>query len=92
MIEQLADRLRSDTVFENKAPRDWPAGEVARGRAEAPRGLFDDRKIRTLLLEQNTRTNSKLGRPLSAEDYEKFGAQLVGILTDVVTAAEPPAH
>ena len=80
MIESFAALLARDTIFAGKAPRDWPPGKVERGRMDACQGLFHDRAIPTLLLEQNVQTNARLGRPAGVEDYTRFGAQLARAL------------
>lgn len=77
MIERFAGLLAKNTRFDAKAPRDWPAGDTARGRMDACQGLFHDRGVPTLLLEQNVQPNARLGRPFGIEDYRGFGKQLV---------------
>jgi hypothetical protein len=90
IVERFAALLSKNTFFDTKA-RDWPPGEVARGRMDACQGLFHDRAIPTLLLEQNVQTNATLHRPASVEDYRLFGAQLLLALGSAVggrTASE----
>jgi hypothetical protein len=84
MIESFAALLARDTIFNGKAPRDWPPGKAERGRMDACQGLFHDRAIPTLLLEQNVQTNAKLGGPAGVEDYRRFGAELVRALAAAV--------
>lgn len=83
-IARFAALLARDTIFEGKAPRDWAPGKVERGRMDVCQGLFHDRGIRTLLMEQNVRANAKLGGPAGVEDYKRFGAQLVPALAAAV--------
>ncbi|MCZ2075746.1 MAG: hypothetical protein HUU41_05615 [Bryobacteraceae bacterium] len=77
LVNRLAALLKKNTFYDTKAPRDWPPGNVARGRMDACQYLFYERAIPTLLLEQSVQTNARLGRPLSSADYRRFGAQLV---------------
>lgn len=85
MIERFAALLSKATFYDGKAPRDWPAGEVARGRMDACQGLFHDRKIPTLLMEQNVQTNRRLGHPFGVEDYRRLGAQVVAAAASAVS-------
>ena len=52
LVERIRASLLEKTWLDLKAPRDWPRGEIARGRMDACEGLYHDRAIPTLLLEQ----------------------------------------
>ena len=84
MVKRLAAMLNAHTIYSPGAPRDWVPGDPQPGRADACEGLFRDRGISTLLLEQNVQTLAKLGHPASVEDYRKFGSQLLPSLASAV--------
>ncbi len=86
LIGRFAALLAKETIFEGKAPRDWPKGEIPRGRKDACQGLFADRGIATLLLEQSVQTNSRLGHPPGVKDYLQFGEKLPAAMATAVGA------
>ena len=53
------------------------------GRMNVGQGLFHDRKLPAMLMEQMIEFNSKLGRVPTAEDRREFGAGLVRALASV---------
>lgn len=85
IIDHIATTLAKETIFEGKAPRDWLPGKIAPGRMDVCQGLFHDRAIPTMLLEQSVRTNTKLNGPPSPEDYRRLGGQLVVTMASAVT-------
>ena len=91
-IERFTGLLRANTVFDGKAPRDSGPEEIPRGRMDVVQGLFHDRAIPTLLLEQNVQTNARLGRPLSSGDFRGFGAQLITALAGAVSSGTAGAN
>jgi hypothetical protein len=85
MVERLNRLMSESTRLVLNKPLDLPAGEVARGRMDAPQGLFHDRGIWTLLLEMNVQKNRKLGRPFSIADWRDVGAHLPGAVAAAVS-------
>jgi hypothetical protein len=83
-IGRLAAVLEKETVFSPRVPRDWEPAKPARGRADACQEVFRERGIPAALLEQNVQTLPKLGRPAGAEDYSRFGRQLLTALANAV--------
>ena len=55
------------------------------GRMEVAQGLFHDRHLPSMLMEQMIEFNSKLGRIPTAADRSAFGAELVRALTTAVS-------
>jgi hypothetical protein len=60
------------------------------GRMTVDQGLFHDRQLAAMLMEQMIEYNSKLGRVPTAADRREFGAQLVRALAAAVT--DPHAY
>jgi hypothetical protein len=58
------------------------------GRMAVYQGLYHDRRIPALLMEQMVEYNSKLGRVPTVEDRIHFGAELARALAAAVTRAE----
>jgi len=54
-------------------------------------GLFYDRQIPAMLMEQMIEYNSKLRHCAGALDRQEFGAALVGVLYDAVRTSAPLA-
>jgi murein tripeptide amidase MpaA len=54
------------------------------GRMSVDQGLFHDRKVPAMLMEQMVQYNSKLGRVPTATDRSAFGAELVRALAAAV--------
>lgn len=59
------------------------------GRMQVDQGLYHDRRLPAMLMEQMIVYNSKLGRVPTAADREKFGAELARALAEAVTEATP---
>jgi murein tripeptide amidase MpaA len=55
------------------------------GRMEVAQGLFHDRHLPSMLMEQMIEFNSKLGRIPTAADRSAFGAELLRALTTAVS-------
>ena len=60
------------------------------GRMTVAQGLFHDRKLPAMLMEQIIEYNSKLGRCPTAKDRTEFGAGLVRALAAAVAGAGLP--
>jgi hypothetical protein len=58
--------------------------DVARGRMTVAEGLFHERRLPAMLMEQMIEYNSKLRRCPTAADRREFGAALVRALLDAV--------
>lgn len=58
------------------------------GRMAVYQGLYHERKIPALLMEQMVEYNAKLGRLPATEDRLRFGAELVRALAAAATTAE----
>ena len=58
------------------------------GRMDVAQGLFHDRQLPAMLIEQMIEFNSKLGRVPTMVDRKEFGAELVRALAEVVTGGE----
>jgi murein tripeptide amidase MpaA len=86
-------RLLVDTTTFNPTTPLRVAGESTTpgkpGRMAATQGLFHDRKVAALGMEQMIEYNSKLGRCPTAQDRSEFGAGLVRALASAVTAEKP---
>jgi murein tripeptide amidase MpaA len=84
--------LSDQTTFNPTTPfrpfREAAAGAVA-GRMTVDEGLFHDRKLPSMLMEQMVQYNSKLGRCPTAKDRMEFGAGLVRMLVAALAATEP---
>lgn len=55
------------------------------GRMQVDQGLYHDRGLPAMLMEQGIEYNSKLGHVPTAEDRSRFGAELVQCLAEAVT-------
>ncbi len=84
LMERLQRLLVERTSFAPAELRDWDPSPPERGRVDTCRFLFSARNIPALLLEINVQTNTRLGRPLHAEDYLAFGRQLAAALAEAV--------
>jgi hypothetical protein len=58
------------------------------GRMTVDQGLFHDRQLPAMLMEQMIEFNSKLGRVPTAADRREFGAELVRALAAAVTDSD----
>jgi len=86
---RVLDLLAKRTTFNATGPlRD--TGHSAPGRMTVAEGLFHDRHIPAMLMEQMIEFNSKLHHCPSALDRQEFGAALVGVLYESVKTAATP--
>src|SRR5439155_1991607 len=70
--ERLLQTLASVSTFHPTGPlRD--TGDAAAGRMTVAQGLFHDRKLPAMLMDQMIEYNSKLGRCPTAGDRKDFG-------------------
>jgi hypothetical protein len=76
--------LTEQTTFNPTVPLRESAGEAAPGRKTVSQGLFADRKIPSMLMEQMVERNSKLGRCPTVKDRMEFGPMLVKALFEAV--------
>jgi hypothetical protein len=58
------------------------------GRMTVDQGLFHDRKLPAMLMEQVIEYDSKLGHAPTAADRSEFGAELVRALSEAVTGGD----
>jgi hypothetical protein len=87
--DRVLDLLAKRTTFNATGPlRD--TGHSAPGRMTVAEGLFHDRHIPAMLMEQMIEYNSKLRHCPSALDRQEFGAALVGVLYEAVKTAPFP--
>jgi hypothetical protein len=95
-FRRLAERtlrlLSETTTFHATRPlrASAPAGE--RGRMAVYQGLYHERKVPALLMEQMVEYNSRLGRLPTVGDRLRFGADLVRALAAVVQAGGAQAE
>jgi murein tripeptide amidase MpaA len=92
MFKALGDRayqeLASKSSFNPTGPLRDPGATTTPGkpgRMTVDQGLFNDRKLPAMLMEQMIEYNSKLGRVPTAADRRQFGAELVRALFVAVT-------
>lgn len=80
LAARFFDRLKSTSTFNPTTPlRETPAPGAV-GRMTVAQGLFHDRKLPAMLMEQMIEYNSKLGRCPTAADRQEFGAALIRAL------------
>jgi murein tripeptide amidase MpaA len=77
LAERFFDRLKSDSTFNPTTPLRETAAPGATGRMTVAQGLFHDRKLPAMLMEQMIEHNSKLGHCPTAADRQEFGAALI---------------
>lgn len=91
--EKVFDILKRTTTFDPTTPL-REQGETTtpgkRGRMTVAQGLYHDRKIAAMLMEQMIEYNSRLGRCPAVEDRVEFGAGLVRAIVAAVTGDAPP--
>lgn len=91
--EKVFDILKRTTTFNPTTPL-REQGETTtpgkRGRMTVAQGLYHDRKIAAMLMEQMIEYNSRLGRCPAVEDRVEFGAGLVRAIVAAVTGDAPP--
>ncbi len=93
--EKVFDILKRTTTFNPTTPL-REEGETTtagkRGRMTVAQGLYHDRKIPAMLMEQMIEYNSKLGRCATVEDRLEFGAGLARGLVAAVTGEGRPTE
>jgi len=89
--ERILQELASRSSFNPTGPLRDPGATTTPGkpgRMTVDQGLFNDRKLPAMLMEQMIEYDSKLGRVPTAADRSQFGAQLVRALTAAVTGED----
>ncbi|HTK74751.1 MAG TPA: M14-type cytosolic carboxypeptidase [Gemmataceae bacterium] len=82
--ERALDLLKTRTTFNPTVPlRESPA-TADPGRMTVSQGLYHDRKIPSMLMEQMVERNSKLGYCPTVKDREDFGPALVQVLYEAI--------
>jgi murein tripeptide amidase MpaA len=93
--ERVFDILKRTTTFNPTTPL-REQGETTtpgkRGRMTVAQGLYHDRKIPAMLMEQMIEYNSKLGRCATLEDRLEFGAGLVRAIVAAITGEGRPTE
>jgi hypothetical protein len=85
--ERLFRQLAENTSFHPTAPlraMDPSTTPGKLGRMDVAQGLFHDRRLPAMTIEQMVEFNSKLGRVPTAADRKAFGAELVRALATAV--------
>jgi len=90
--ERLWQILRDTTTFNPTSPlRD--AGETTTpgkpGRMQVDQGLYHDRKLPAMLMEQTVDFDPKLGRCPTVQDRQEFGAGLVRAMAAALSSLPP---
>ena len=86
--ERVLRALAETTTFHSTSPlREMAATTTAGkpGRMAVDQGLFHDRHLPSMLMEQMIEYNSKLGHVPTLEDRKQFGGELVRALAEAVT-------
>lgn len=89
--ERAYQELASQSSFNPTGPLRDPGATTTPGkpgRMTVDQGLFNERKLPAMLMEQMIEYNSKLGRVPTAADRRQFGAELVRALSVAVTAED----
>jgi len=84
--QRLFTALAVETTFNPATPLRDISETVARGRMTVDQGLFHERGLAAMLMEQMVEFNSKLGRCPTVADRTAFGAGLVRALAEAVSA------
>lgn len=85
--QRVFDLLKETTTFNPTVPLRQAAETTTPGkpgRMEVEQGLFHDRKLPAMLMEQMVDYNSKLGRCPEISDRQQFGAGLVRALASAL--------
>jgi hypothetical protein len=72
------------TTFNPTTPLRDNGAQPAKGRMTVAQGLYADRKIPSMLMEQMVEFNSKLGHCPTVQDRKAFGSGLVQTLWEAV--------
>jgi hypothetical protein len=89
---RVFDTLTQTTTFHPTSPlRDSGQSTTPgmRGRMTVDQGLFHDRKLPAMLMEQMIGYNSKLGHYPTIQDRKEFGAQLARALAEAAGGVKP---
>ena len=85
--ERVYHALVETTSFQPTRPLRDPGATTTPGkpgRMTVDQGLFHDRQLPAMLMEQTVDFNSKLGHPPTAADRREFGSELVRALAEAV--------
>ena len=82
--ERALSLLKERTTFNPTVALRESSGAAAPGRMTVSQGLYHDRKIPSMLMEQMVERNSKLGRCPTVKDRMEFGPMLVQALFEAV--------
>jgi len=77
--------LKASSTFNPTTPLHETPASNARGRLTVAQGLFHDRHLPAMLMEQMIEHNTRLGRCPTAQDRREFGAALVRALAQAVS-------
>jgi hypothetical protein len=89
--ERVFRELAETTTFHPTSPLHQMAATTTvgkPGRMAVDQGLFHDRQLPAMMIEQMIEFNSKLGRIPTAADRKEFGAGLVRALAAAVTESK----
>ena len=90
--ERAYHALEANSSFNPAAPLRDPGATTTPGkpgRMTVDQGLFHDRKLPAMLMEQMIEFDSKLGHVPTAADRSQFGAELVRALSEAVAGTAP---
>ncbi len=94
----LAERIFNTLVRQSSFSPSSPVRNLAvtttpgkPGRMQVDQGLYHDRGLPSMLMEQRIEYDSKLGRVPTADDRIQFGAELVQCLAEAVTGERASA-
>ena len=82
--QRVFEKLTEGSTFHPTGPLRDTGTAAAPGRMNVAQGLFHDRKLPAMLMEQMIEYNSKLGRCPTLSDRTEFGAALVRSLAAAV--------
>jgi murein tripeptide amidase MpaA len=85
--QRLWQLLSDRTTFAPTGPLRDTGDLSAAGRMTVAQGLFHDRKLPAMLMEQMIEHNSKLGHCPTADDRRQFGAGLVSAMAEAVSGS-----
>ena len=87
--ERLFRLLKETTTFNPTVPLRENGGPPARGRTNVAQGLYAERKIPSMLMEQMIEFNSRLGHCPTAAERQAFGAGLARVFAEAVEREKP---
>ena len=91
LAERIFQMLKETTTFNPTQPLRDPGLTTSPGKAgrmHVAQGLYHDRRLPAMLMEQMVEHNSKLGGCPTAQDRTEFGAALARVLAEAVQAGE----